>query len=272
MNEVKVLDHGYVRLLNLAGPEHRPMIYSDDDNIPNHCQVCVNQMRTNECLACIEGSYFQLATCFDADDTDPANVARKSFDQKDSERTREQDLRLATYLMKNRHTTPFEFIQVYLEMKLPIFVARQFVRHRTVSINEVSARYTTLPAEWYVPELEQITGKAQNNKQGRTGDQHQDAVWFKNVLDSQCKNSYALYEEAVAKGIAPELARLFLHVNHYTAWVWSQNLHNLMHFLSLRDHSHAQWEAQQYARAIDTLVRQHLPETMALYDQFRRQP
>ena len=102
---------------------------------------------------------------FDGDDTDPANSARMSFDSMDSGRTRDEDLRLAEYLMKNKHTTPFEMIEVWIEMKMPIFVARQFVRHRTVTINEVSARYVTLPEEWYIPDV--VGGKAATAKQGQ---------------------------------------------------------------------------------------------------------
>lgn len=246
LSEVKVLDHGFVRLRNLAGPTRRQ--YEDSH----------------------EGSFGEWRP-FDADDTDPANAARMSFSQTDSNRTLEQDMRLAEYLMKNRHTSPFEQVQVWLEMKLPIFVARQFVRHRTVRLNEVSGRYVTLPAEWYIPEV--VGGKAKSAKQGQEDNLLvivQDG--FKRKLNSQCEASYDLYIEAMEQGVAPEHARMFLHLNHYTHWLWNQDLHNLMHFLSLRDHGHAQVEAQQYAKAIDRLIRQHLPRTMELYDKYRRLP
>jgi thymidylate synthase (FAD) len=183
-----------------------------------------------------------------------------SFDARESDRTPEQDLRLVRYLIEHKHTTPLEMIQVWLEMKLPIFVARQFVRHRTVSINEVSARYVELPAEWYVPQEEQVCLAAENKKQGRSDLPSPAAQWYRQQLDKYCRGSYGQYKAALAEGIAPELCRLFLHVNHYTKWVWRQDLHNLMHFLSLREDSHAQWEAQQYAKAIRQLLHQHLPE------------
>lgn len=246
VNTVKVLDHGFVRLRNLAGPTRRQ--YEDSH----------------------EGSFGEWRP-FDADDTDPANAARMSFDQTDSDRTDEQDHKLAEYLMKNKHTSPFEMVQVWLEMKLPIFVARQFVRHRTVRLNEVSGRYVTLPAEWYIPEV--VGGKAPNAKQGQEDNLSvivQDG--FKRKLNSQCEASYDLYLEAMEQGVAPEHARMFLHLNHYTHWLWNQDLHNLMHFLALRDHGHAQVEAQAYAKAIDQLIRQHLPVTMGLYDKYRRLP
>ena len=239
MHSVKVLDHGFVVLRNLSGPTRRTSGVEELD--------------------------------FDADDTDPANAARMSFDQTDSGRTKEQDIKLAAYLMKNHHTSPFEMIEVWLEMKLPIFVARQFVRHRTVSLNEVSGRYVTLPAEWYIPEV--VGGKPVNAKQGQSDSLDFDMQnLFKTKLRATCEESYAEYLYMVDHEVAPEHARMFLHLNHYTHWIWKQNLHNLMHFLSLRDHSHAQIEAQMYAKAIDQLIRAHLPETMNLYDQFRKIP
>lgn len=247
----KVLDHGFVQLRNVAGPRRR--IWSD---------------------AAISGDADDRDfAAFDADDTDPALAARVSFnvfdDYGDSGRTREADLKLCDYLMRNLHTSPFEMVEVWLEMKLPIFVARQFVRHRTVSINEVSGRYVTLPAEWYIPEV--VGGKPPNAKQGQVDsldEQTQEA--FKQDLNFVCDESYRRYLRHLEKGVAAEHARMFLHLNHYTHWLWKQDLHNLMHFLSLRDHSHAQVEAQAYAGAIDLLLRGVLPHSMELYDRYRK--
>lgn len=238
---ISVLDHGHVALRNLAGPTRRTF-NPDLDTYP----------------------------VFDADDVDPANSARMSFDQMDSGRTRAEDLKLCDYLMANWHSTPFEMIECWFDMKLPIFVARQFVRHRTVSINEVSGRYITLPEEWYIPEI--VGGKAKNAKQGQSDTLPPEVQeWFKLILDEDCRESYSNYLQAIHAGVAPEHARMFLHLNHYTHWLWKQDLHNVMHFLRLRDHFHAQIEAQRYAQAADTLLREHLPESMALYDKYRRQ-
>lgn len=244
MTTVQVLDHGFVTLRNISGPTRRQFEENTDYTFP--------PLRE-----------------FDADDTDPANAARMSFNQTDSGRTREMDLKLADYLMKNKHTTPFEMVEVWLEMKLPIFVARQFVRHRTVSINEVSGRYVTLPAEWYIPEV--VGGKPFNAKQGQENsldDGTQEN--FKKHLTAHCADGYEKYTTAINIGVAPEHARMFLSLNHYTHWMWKQNLHNMMHFLSLRNHSHAQIEAQAYAKAIDQLIRQVLPNSMELYDKYRK--
>lgn len=233
MRTTKCLDHGFVTLRNISGPTRR----QEDE--------------------------------FDAKDVDPANSARMVFDNMDSGRMESEDLRLAEYLMKNWHTTPFEMVEIWLEMKLPIFVARQFVRHRTVSINEVSARYVTLPAEWYIPEI--VGGKAANKKQGRE-DNLSEFVQksFKSELNLHCQRSYDQYESFIAQGVAPEHARMFLHVNHYTHWLWKQDLHNMLHFLSRRDHFHAQYEARVYAEAIIDLLENQLPHSMYLYRKYRK--
>jgi thymidylate synthase (FAD) len=114
-------------------------------------------------------------------------------------------------------------------------------------------------------------GKAANRKQGQEDNLDQPTQeWFRRVLDSQCRLSYDLYQEALERGVAAEHARTLLHLNHYTHWLWKQDLHNMMNFLRLRDHSHAQIEAQRYAQAVDQLLRQYLPNSMALYDKYRR--
>jgi thymidylate synthase (FAD) len=231
-NKINCLDHGFIILRNASGPTRRA-------DAP-----------------------------FDADDIDPANTARISFDNLDVDRAREQDLKLYEYLISNKHNTPVEMIETWWEMKLPIFVARQFVRHRTACINEVSARYSVLPAEWYIPEV--VGGKTKSNKQGQEdnlGEATQ--LWFKAELYYACDCSYKHYKEAIASGVAPEHARLFLHVNHYTHWVWKQDLSNLMHFLSLRLHPHAQVEARVYAQAMYDLLKQYLPKSMEFFETYR---
>lgn len=243
-NTIKVLDHGFVTLRNLAGPTRRTQIYGPGSGST--------------------GMPLVSNRAFDADDTDVANSARMSFEGQDMERTYEVEMKLNRYLLANKHMTPFESIEVWLEMKLPIFVARQFVRHRTAALNEVSGRYVQLPAEWYIPEV--VGGKAANKKQGQEdnlGDETQRI--FKEMLNDHCKDGYDSYERAIQSGVAPEHARMFLSLNHYTHWLWKQDLRNLMHFLALRDHGHAQVEAQRYAQAITALLEPHIPGLMQLY-------
>ena len=230
--KITTLDHGFVKLLNISGPVRR------------HNQP------------------------FDADDIDPAITARISFDNMDEVRARELDLKLVDYLIRNQHTTPIEMIEVWLEMKLPIFLARQFVRHRTAAINEVSGRYVTLPEEWYIPEI--IGGKAANVKQGQEDNLPQSVQDnFKEELNEHCRIGFNDYLTAIHNGVAPEHARLLLSLNHYTHWVWKQDLHNLMHFMRLRLNPHAQIEARIYAQAIHDLLDESLPESMALFRKYR---
>lgn len=237
-NRIHVLDHGFVQLRNLAGPTRR--VYIDEEH--------------------------DIPRAFDADDTDVANSARMSFDGMDKDRSYEVEMKLNRYLMQNKHMTPFESIEVWLEMKLPIFVARQFVRHRTATLNEVSGRYVTLPEEWYIPEI--VGGSAKDKKQGQENNlsQHKQDQ-FKHYLNLHCKNGYDEYLRAINSGVAPEHARMFLSLNHYTHWLWKQDLRNMIGFLALRDHSHAQIEAQKYAQAIFQLLEPQLPGLMGLYQE-----
>jgi len=241
-NKVRVLDHGFVTLRNLAGPTRRNYDPENGD------------------------AYFQ----FGANDIDPAQAARMSFAEMDSDRTYEEDMKLNEYLLVNHHTSPFEMIQVWVEVKVPIFVDRQLVRHRTWRRNESSGRYIVLPAEWYIPEV--VGGKPVGGaKQGQSDTlpiSVQDP--FKRLLNSQCEGSYDLYTEAIDAGVAPEHARMFLHLNHYVHWLGNVDLSNMFHFLKLRAHSHAQIEAQKYAFAIIELLRPHLPGLMGLFDKHVR--
>lgn len=247
--QIPVLDHGFVRLRNMAGPTRRPFNYGPSKDR--------------------DGEIQEEFRAFDADDTDVANSARMSFEGSDLERTYEIEMKLNRYLAVNKHMTPFESIEVWLEMKLPIFVARQFVRHRTTSLNEMSGRYVTLPSDWYIPEI--VGAAPKDKKQGQSdGLDPVVARQFQQALDRQCAISYAEYLHWIEKGVAPEHARLFLHVNHYTHWLWKQDLRNLFHFLALRDHSHAQIEAQQYAKAIIGLLEPQIPGLMKLFNEVMR--
>lgn len=242
-----VLDHGYVALRNIAGPTRRLPGWTDPS-------VDGDQDDTRE---------------FDADDTDIANAARMSFDGTDGDRPRELDLNLADYLMKNAHWSPFEMIEVWLEMKLPIFVARQFVRH-TASINEISGRYVKLPEDWYIPTV--VGGKAKSNKQGQEDNLDADEQEaFRMGLDQHCRNGYKNYEVALSHGVAPEHARMFLSLNHYTKWLWKSNLRDMLMLLRSRLDGHAQIESRAYAGAIEKMLRTHLPHTMDLFDKYLRQ-
>lgn len=180
------------------------------------------------------------------------DAARISYDR----RGKTEDRNLIRYLLRNRHTSPFEMGVMKFELKMPIFVARQWVRHRTASMNEVSARYTQLPAEMFLPEV--FSKQSTDNKQGRETTEASD--FTDKVLDHH-RNAYTLYEEMLEAGVARELARGVLPLNIYTKFVWKMDIHNLMHFMSLRLSPHAQKEIREYAEVIERLVQLYFPIT-----------
>jgi len=190
-----------------------------------------------------------------------------------------QDKGLINYLMRHRHTTPFEMCDIKFHIKLPIFIARQWIRHRTASVNEYSARYSILSNEFYLPDRENLAPQSSINKQGRSDDKLPEAVANK-VLATIKEDSLKCYEHYVQMmneddkgnvidennvGITRELARMNLSLNHYTEWYWKINLHNLLHFLALRADPHAQYEIRVYAQAMLDVVKAWVP---FVYDAF----
>ncbi len=189
-------------------------------------------------------------------DSEVVYAARMSYDQ--SGRKEGEDRGLIRYLLRHKHTSPFEMAVVKLELKMPVFVARQWVRHRTASMNEVSARYTQLPNEMFIPEVFAL--QSTDNKQGRGDNATFDIDSFFTVAVGEIhEKQYDLYEDMLEQGIARELARGVLPFNIYTKFVWQMNLHNLMHFLHLRLDSHAQQEIRDFAEAIESIVAELFP-------------
>ena len=181
----------------------------------------------------------------------------------------DQDERLLRYLWEHKHHTPFEMGGVVIEVQCPIFVAREWFRHRTQSYNELSARYVALPDMFYVPSIERLmAGKqAQKNKQGsEEGFSEDEAHFIRNRIESQTQEARIEYESLLKLGLSRELARLVIPVNQYTRFRASANLRNWLGFLTLRLDKGAQWEIRQYAEAMATLVREHFPKTMELFD------
>jgi thymidylate synthase (FAD) len=182
-------------------------------------------------------------------------------------KTQREDAGLIRYLVKNRHTTPLEMVQFKFHVKLPIFVARQWIRHRMGTFNEVSARYSVLPAEFYIPEVEHITTQDTKNRQGRGLEQVADAKYAREIFLRQSIDSYHEYELLLDLGVARELSRMVLPLNIYTEWYWKVDLHNLMGFLGLRLDPHAQWEMRQYAQALLELARPVAPVAFAAWEE-----
>lgn len=210
--------------------------------------------------------------------TDAAIVqaARVSYGR-GTKKTRE-DAGLINYLLRHRHTTPFEMCEIKLHIKLPIFIARQWIRHRTANVNEYSGRYSILDREFYVPAPEQLAAQSVSNRQGR-GDvlEGEEAARVLDILKSDAQQCYDHYQEMLnedevgnvrdesRQGLARELARMNLPVNFYTQWYWKIDLHNFMHFLALRADSHAQYEIRVYAEAMLDVLKKWVPVT---YDAF----
>ena len=182
------------------------------------------------------------------------------------------DEKLIRYLVKNRHTTPLEQVRFTFHVRLPIFVARQWIRHRTGSFNEESARYGKLASDFYIPSIDRLkaVGQAKDNKQGSTDGiiLGGDAEAICTAIQKTSAAAYMLYEEFLKVGLARELARMVLPTSIYTQWFWSTDLHNLMHFLKLRLHPHAQWETRRYAEAIVPMAEALAPFAMKAWREF----
>jgi thymidylate synthase (FAD) len=208
-------------------------------------------------IKCLDHGYVALADVM-GDDRTPARTARTSFRNR-KERTPDEDNRLTSYLIRHHHNTPLEFIQLRFYMKMPIFVARQFVRHRTQSINEVSYRYVQAAREFYVPELNRMQKKATDNKQGSADEVVDKPNKCALLMRDAGNDAFNTYDVLLAEGLAPELARSVLPVSTYTEWYTQMNMHNFLHMMGLRLDKHAQYEIRVYARAMFDLVKEHFP-------------
>ncbi len=176
------------------------------------------------------------------------------------------DAALIRYLMRHRHTTPFEMCEIKYHVKLPIFVARQWIRHRTASVNEISARYSILDREFYLPAPSALAAQAADNRQGRDRPLGaDDAAVVLDLLRDDASRCHDHYEALLESGLARELARINLTLSTYTQWYWKIDLHNLLHFLSLRLDAHAQYEIRAYAEVMAESVKAWVPETYAAF-------
>ncbi|MDY0096409.1 MAG: FAD-dependent thymidylate synthase [Candidatus Vecturithrix sp.] len=176
-----------------------------------------------------------------------------------------KDSKLINYLMKNRHTSPFESVTFTFEVKAPIFVFRQWHRHRTWSFSEVSARYSELPEEFYVPALDQITTQSASNKQMRTSEQHPDANLIADLIRNENAASFKKYHTLLRGGCPRELARTVLPVGTYSHMFATVDALNLMKFLQLRLHPNSQYEIRVYAQAMMEIVKPIIPVSIAAF-------
>jgi thymidylate synthase (FAD) len=214
------------------------------------------------------------------DDTSIVQSARVSYGKGTKKVSTDEGL--IRYLMRHWHSTPFEMCEVKYHVKLPIFIARQWIRHRTANVNEYSARYSILDKEFYIPAKEQLSAQATNNRQGRgdliTGPQADEVL---KILKDDAVRTYDNYEKMLNErfdgtiidekksGLARELARMNLTLNSYTQWYWKTDLLNLMNFLFLRGDSHAQYEIRVYAEKMLETVKKWVPITHAAFLDYR---
>jgi len=206
------------------------------------------------------------------DDAAICQAARVSYGK--GTKSVQNDEGLIRYLMRHWHSTPFEMCEVKLHVKLPVFVARQWIRHRTANVNEYSARYSILDREFYIPAPEHVAAQSVVNNQGRgetlTGEE---AARVLDILKSDSERSYNNYQAMISddgqQGLARELARMNLPANIYTQWYWKVDLHNLLHFLRLRADAHAQYEIRVYADAICSVVADWVPYAYAAFEDYR---
>jgi len=170
-----------------------------------------------------------------------------------------EDRGLIRYLLRHRHTTPFEMIEFKFHVVMPIFIARQWIRHRTANVNEYSARYSVMPDRFYHPSLDDVRSQSADNRQGSA--ETVDAATAQEFLDylDRCETAYTEYQKLLDRGVSRELARIGLPVNVYTEWYWKCDLHNILHFLALRMDQHAQQEIRDYAFAMFALIEPIVP-------------
>lgn len=224
-NPIRVLDHGFVRLVDYMGDDHAV-----------------------------------------------AQAARTSYGK--GTKTVNDDASLIRTLMRDWHTSCFEMAELKVHMKLPVFVARQWIRHRTANINEYSARYSVLDKEFYIPQPEHLAAQSQINKQGRSGALgHEEAQRVLSILKEDSSRNYENYEAMLSTegqdGLSRELARMNLPVNIYTQWYWKADLHNVLNLLRLRMDPHAQYEIKVYADALARIVADWCPVVWSAFEEYR---
>ena len=206
------------------------------------------------------------------DDAAICQAARVSYGK--GTKSVQNDVGLIRYLMRHWHSTPFEMCEIKLHVKLPVFVARQWIRHRTANVNEYSARYSILDREFYIPEADSLAAQSAVNNQGRGSVlQGAEAARVLNILKTDSNRAYDNYEAMISDegqdGLARELARMNLPANIYTQWYWKVDLHNLFHFLRLRADAHAQYEIRVYADVICDMVRDWVPAAYGAFEDYR---
>lgn len=202
------------------------------------------------------------------DDSAIVQAARVSYGE--GTKTVREDRGLIRYLMRHRHTSPFEMVEFKFHVKLPIFVARQWIRHRTANVNEYSGRYSVIRDEFYVPDVQEIRTQSQINKQGRSDEiiTEEIAKEIAKKIENTQSYLYSEYQDFLNNNVARELSRINLPLSTYTEWYWKIDLHNLFHFLKLRLDRTAQFEIRKYAEVMANLVKLFVPLSYEAFEDY----
>lgn len=214
----------------------------------------------------LDCGFVKLVDCM-GDDSAIVQAARVSYGK--GTKSVSEDEGLIRYLMRHQHTTPFEMVEFKFHCRMPIFVARQWIRHRTANVNEMSARYSEMPDWFYEPAAEHCTTQSAQNKQGGTGEPIEDAFQIAQSFVKTQAEAYEQYEVYLKKEMRRELARINLPVSLYTEWYWKIDLHNLFHFLKLRLDKHAQYEIRVFAEAMAGLVKEKVPVAWRAFEDYQ---
>ena len=216
---------------------------------------------------CLDKGFVRLIDVM-GDDSAIVQAARVSYGS--GTKKVHEDRGLIRYLMRHLHTTPFEMVEFKFHVKLPIFVARQWIRHRTANVNEYSGRYSEMKDEFYVPDADQVRGQSAMNKQGRS-DEACDTERAESIRTSMQQTQdmlYGQYQEMLSTDLAREIARINLPVSNYTEWYWKIDLHNLFHFLRLRIDAHAQYEIRVYGEAMAEIAKAAVPLAYEAFEDY----
>ncbi|MBO7640048.1 MAG: FAD-dependent thymidylate synthase [Treponema sp.] len=230
-----------------------------------HCIVAEAEEILDKEFKVLDKGFVRLVDYYGSDQR-IVQAARVSYGA--GTKTVSEDAGLIDYLLRHQHTSPFEQVVFTFHVKMPIFVARQWVRHRMGRMNEVSGRYSIMKDEFYVPENSCIATQSKDNKQGRNSDAlpEEEAQEYRDAFTKGQENAYSEYSKMIEKGLAREIARINLPLSLYTEFYWQMDLHNLFHFLKLRLDSHAQYEIREYAKVMLEMVRKVCPLATASFE------
>lgn len=218
-------------------------------------------------IKCLDHGFVRLVDVM-GDDGSIVQAARVSYGK--GTKTLREDRGLIRYLLRHKHTTPFEMVEFKFHIKLPIFIARQWIRHRTANVNEYSGRYSEMKDEFYLPDMDQIRPQSTMNRQGRGEElmESDKAGEIHRLMNDTQEKLYGEYKDLLDKGLAREIARINLPLSNYTEWYWKIDLHNLFHFLRLRIDDHAQYEIRVFAQAMADIVKEIVPVAYEAFEDY----